>query len=158
MLENLITDRTQADVSRWAALRGKGWANMTAAEREEWAGGMKGAYNASDLNRVGAALNYLREQLTAARYMRGNEFTAREDWTTEEIPTVSDLAAYLGMIETVRGAFARFATTPQTPTNSGGLTYQEANDIEKILADVGALFENMIAARHYCGEVFSGEV
>ena len=34
MLSNLITDRTLDDFSRWLYLRDKGYANMTAYERE----------------------------------------------------------------------------------------------------------------------------
>lgn len=63
IIDNLITDRTQADVERVKALAAKGFAAMTAAERAEWLTGMKGAYNASDLNRVGTALNYLAGRL-----------------------------------------------------------------------------------------------
>lgn len=38
---------------------------MTAAEQAEWLTGMKGAYNAADLNRVGIALNYLAARLSS---------------------------------------------------------------------------------------------
>lgn len=37
-MRGLITDRTQQNVARRAELSRKGWANMTAAERNEWAG------------------------------------------------------------------------------------------------------------------------
>ena len=43
-------------------MRDKGWAEMTAAERAEWVAGMKGAYNASDLNRVASAMAYLSQR------------------------------------------------------------------------------------------------
>ena len=60
VIDTLVTDRTEADVSRYSELRDKGWAEMTAAERAEWAAGMKGAYNPnSDMNRVASAMSYL---------------------------------------------------------------------------------------------------
>ena len=62
-LQGLITDRTAADVNRVKALAAKGWAGMTAAERTEWLGEMRGAYNASDLNRVGSAVDYVAKRL-----------------------------------------------------------------------------------------------
>lgn len=160
IIRTLVTDRTAEDVARWLELRNKGYANMTAEEKAEWdAANMKGAYNPqTDMNRVGAALNYIRDQLVDVHYMTANAFTAKTDWTAADIPTVSDMADYLGMVETVRGALAQFATTPQTPADTGGLDYQEANDIEKILTDVWTLFENMVSAQHYSGEVYSGEV
>ena len=57
-LDNLVFDRTQSDVSRVQSLTRKMIAGTaTDAEKEEWLGGeMKGAYNAADLNRVGAAV------------------------------------------------------------------------------------------------------
>lgn len=71
IIDTLITDRTQADVNRALALSAKGWAAMTAAEREEFAAGMKGAYNATDLNRVNAAMEYLDTRLKAMGYTGG---------------------------------------------------------------------------------------
>lgn len=61
IIDTLITDRTQSDITRWRALHDKGWAGMTADEKAEWSAGMKGAYNATDLNRVNEALIYLRD-------------------------------------------------------------------------------------------------
>lgn len=158
MLENLITDRTQADFERWRTLRDKGFANMTEAEREEFSGDMKGAYNASDLNRVGAALNYLRGRLTGAGYLLGNEFAARATWKEGEIPTSEQLSYYLKAVETIRAAMSRKATTPQTPADVGALDYIGANDIERILLDIEELINNMLAARHFFGDLYSGEI
>lgn len=158
MFDNLITDRTILDFDRWRTLRDKEYENMTAAEREEWNGDMKGAYNASDLNRVGEVLNYLRDRLTAAGYLGGKEFTARTDWSVGEIPTTDAFSAYLGAVEKVRGALTQKTTTPPTPEDTGGLDYQGANNIERILLDVEDLINKMIAARFYMNELFSGEV
>ena len=56
-LDNLIFDRTAADVQRVKTLTGKLSAGTaTEEEKAEWLAGMKGAYNAADLNRVGAAV------------------------------------------------------------------------------------------------------
>ena len=160
MFENLITDRTQADVARWLTLRNKGYSNMTEEERAEWAAGnMKGAYNPPyDMNRVGFALNYLRDRLVEAKYLTPSVFSAKEDWTTADVPTEADLTKYLKYVSTVREALAQFPTTPPTPENTGGLDYQEANNIEKILVDIDQLITNMLAARYFCGELYAGEV
>lgn len=64
----LITDRTAADVARVQTLAAKNYAAMTDAEKAEWDADMKGAYNASDLNRVNAALEDLKTQLEGAGY------------------------------------------------------------------------------------------
>lgn len=158
MLENLITDRTAADVSRWRQLRDKGYAAMTEAERAEWdAGTMKGAYNASDLNRVGNALNFVRDRLESVGHIAANAFEAKTDWTAADVPTAGDLTRYLGYVSAVAEALAKFPTTPQTPTDTGALDYTEANAIEQILIDVDRIITNMLAARFYCGELYAGE-
>lgn len=65
IIVTLVTDRTQADVERVRELAAKGFSAMTSDEQAEWLAGMKGAYNASDLNRVGTALNYLAGRLAS---------------------------------------------------------------------------------------------
>lgn len=154
----LVTDRTAADVARWLTLRNKGYANMTEAERAEWDAGMKGAYNVADLNRVGEALNYVRDRLAAASYLSNVAFIAKTDWTTADIPTVDDMGVYLHHVSVVREAMAQYANTPATPSDTGGLDYQDANAIEQILVDVDQLITNMLDARYCVGDLYCGEV
>ena len=158
VIKELVTDRTLADVTRWRTLRDKGYANMTAEERAEWDAGLKGAYNYTDLNRVGEALNYVRDRLAAAGYMSTLDFTARTDWAEGVIPPPVDLVDLLQYVSIVRGALAQFRTTPPVPEYSGGLDYQEANAIEQIIFDVDKLITNTLAAFVYCGEIFCGEI
>ena len=70
-LDNLIFDRTQADVDRAKYLAGL-WQNGTftgtTAELAEWVTDLKGAYNATDLNRVIAAMDYLNEYFLGLGY------------------------------------------------------------------------------------------
>ncbi len=66
---NLIYDRTAEDVERALALSKKAEAGtLTDAEKTEWLAGMKGCYNASDLNRVEAAVKSIAAELNAAGY------------------------------------------------------------------------------------------
>lgn len=69
-LDELIYDRTQTDVTYAAELNrklGRGEA-LTAQELADWNAGLKGAYNAADMNRVDAAVRELGGMLTAAGY------------------------------------------------------------------------------------------
>lgn len=156
----LITDRTAADFQRWESLRNKGFENMTETERAEWlSGNLKGSYHSSDLNRVGEALNYLRDRLTEAGYMKyQTTFTARTNWNITSIPTAADLSYYIRAVHNVREAMAQFENTPPTPTDTGALNIDEANNIEKILIDIETLINNMMSARLYFGDVYSGEI
>ena len=131
---------------------------MTDAERAEWdAGTLKGAYNVGDLNRVGAALNYMRDCLAEASYISPYAFTARTNWTRGDMPNAADLTHYLNCVSLIREAFSRYDATPPTPKDRGALSWQEANDIEKILVDVYTLLNNMLFARFHCGDIYSGE-
>lgn len=159
MFDSLITDRTVYDFLHWKDLRDKGYANMTDAERQEWdSADMKGAYNASDVNRVGAVLNYLLDRYKTTGYLRGNEFVMRTDWTEAEMPTAADFTAYIKAIKTIHDAMAQKSTTPLVPRDTGSLDYQGANDIEQILLDIEDLINKMLKSRYYMGELFSGEI
>ena len=152
-LLGLITDRTQADVDRVKYLAAKGWAKMTAAEKAEWQAGPKGAYNATDLNRVGNAVNYLAGVLRqlpedmlaylAALDVAPDEFFAppydpavydiagKVNWTVEDIPTPVQLTEYLAHVALLRAAFD-YETDP-LPESMEYLTFGGANAIEKAL-------------------------
>lgn len=73
---NLIYDRTAADVERALALAKKAEAGtLTDAEKAEWLAGMKGCYNAADMNRVEAAVQTLAAELR--KYGYSVEYTDR---------------------------------------------------------------------------------
>ena len=138
IIDTLITNRTQADAERVKELAAKGFAAMTADERAEWLAGMKGAYNASDLNRVGTALNYLAGRLDSI-CGKSIAWTAKTDWAVTDIPDASQAGTYRQQIQDIRGALTYPAGTPDAP-ELGRLTYTGANDIERILV----LCENLI--------------
>lgn len=153
----LITDRVQADVDRVAQLAARVSAGTaTAAEQTEWASDLKGAYNASDLNRVGAAVAYVAGRLNGYGY--AVSVSPKQDWTANDIPTAGQMATYIQDVAALRGTIAVMDSTPPTPESASGLTWQEANNIERILLDVDELLTRMAAAWFYSGEIWSGEI
>lgn len=155
-LLNLITDRTQADVDYVSQLNILGWENMNAQQRSDYLAGLKGAYNATDMNRVGNAVSYVAQRLTNCGYMVN--VNPRLDWQIGDIPTVSDLTAYLDDVRVIRAVLAVSPATPPVPEDMDKLTYIEANNIEQILLDVNLLIDHIAAAWFYSGELYSGEV
>lgn len=141
IIDTLITDRTQADVERWAYLRDKGWANMSEDERAEWDSDMKGSYNASDLNRVGEAMNYLAGRFR--QYGYSVIIHPKTDYVPSDIPRESDMAQYLDDLRVLRSVFEVLSTTPEVPEDMEDLTQEEANDIERILLDINAVIEKV---------------
>lgn len=153
-MTELITDRSQADVDRVNALALKGWAKMTQAEREEWLAGLKGAYNASDLNRVESAVATLAEQLVALPdelkdYAAGilvawdgffsppydsanyTGISTKTDWARPDIPDEGEMARYLGNVALLQAAFS--ADYPSLPNGMKNLSFDGANAIERVL-------------------------
>lgn len=137
VIDTLVTERTEADASRYSELRDKGWAEMTTAEKAEWVAGMKGAYNASDLNRVASAMAYLSQRFASAGY--SVPVSSPTDWANGDIPTKGDMDTYLDDLRRIRAALAVMDTTPAAPGSMDYLTWAKANDIEKILVDVDDL-------------------
>lgn len=149
IIDTLVTDRTQADVERVKALAAKGFAAMTAAEQAEWLAWMKGAYNASDMNRVGTALNYLVGRLGTI-CGRSIAWTAKTDWAVTDIITASQAAEYRRQIQDIRDALTYPTGTPDAP-ELGRLTYTGANDIERILALCEELIVNVAKTFRHTG-------
>lgn len=154
-LLNLITDRTQADVDFVRQLAAKGWAAMTAEERAAWNGGLKGAYNASDLNRVGSAVEYVAGRLQDAGY--SVSVSPKIGWTEGEIPDPSSMAAYLSDVLAVRNALP-LSGLPELPETMEKLTYTDANAIEQVLLDVNAALDRIRAGAYYAGELYANDV
>ncbi len=153
---DFVIDRTAEDAARWKELHDKGWAAMTEAERIEWAGGMKGAYNHTDMNRVESAVADL-----AARFAeRGTilSLTTNTNWAGTGRPTKSDMRRYFGNVEALRQATGVTLNAPPTPTVDTLFDYQKANDLEEIILAVARWLDSVEESWYYSGELKSGEV
>ena len=142
---NLITDRTPADVAYAESNRDNATPN-------------KGAYNAADFNRVGAALNYLSDLLFSHGY--GPNPRLRDDWIATENMSYQDATTYLQTIRQIRVFYSTLPTTPDLPMdihelfNPGG--HVKANDIERFLLDIEGLITLMSSVFLRCGTTYSG--
>lgn len=132
---SLITDRTQADVTEKTA---------------------KGYYNASDLNRVGSAVEYIAKRLGSLGYAVSVD--TKTDWLETDLPTDAELETYRRNVVTLRRAIRVMAATPQPPGSMRYLTYAGANALEQILVDVDALLTLLQQSWYYSGEVYAGEI
>jgi hypothetical protein len=157
IIDTLIVDRTQADVEEVRRIRNKilsgGLSSLTSAERTAWLGGMKASYNYMDLNRVGEAVNFLRDELAELAVIV--DVTGKTDWTVTDTPTQEQMTTYLQNIEKLRAAFP--VTTENTPDTMRWLTIEKMNAIEKILKDVETVVKNIMNGWFACGELCCGE-
>lgn len=150
----LITDRTQADYEEWLTLSRIPWKRMTEAQKAKWSLPMKGAYNYTDLNRVGAAILALRALF--AQYGYAVTVSVRTDWTAGERPMPEEMESYLQSIANIRAVLTVRKTTPAVPSSMDDGTVSIWNNIEQILLDVEMLINNMIASFRYCGAAVCG--
>lgn len=79
-------------------------------------------------------------------------------WFQDDIPTQSIMDQYLTNLSELRSLFVQAATTPPVPPDMEWFTFQEANDIEKILVDIEDMMRRIEAAYLFSGDLFSGEV
>ena len=129
----LVTDRTQEDVT---------------------ARNSKGVYQAVDLNRVGAAVEYLQKRLFAAGVLA--DVSPRTDWTDSMWISAGEARVYLDTVKAMRAALAMPKGTPTAPDDMEKLTYAEANHIEMFLVILDALLTDMVFAYRHCGVTTCG--
>lgn len=152
----LITDRTETQVKRVQALAALGWDHMSEAERAEFSLLVqRGVYNASDLNRVLTAAEWLSGELVRRGYAPTFQPVGPDPWQDTDWPTDPQGRAYTANAERIRAALPTDA--PPAPEGLDGLTWKAANDIEEILVQADGVFPLLDASFIMAGEVMSGE-
>lgn len=105
IINELVYDRTQADVDRVYTLKNKiltgGLAALTAEEKAEYLTGMKGAYNYTDFNRLGEAITYLVEQMKKLD-IHDSSIVPKVDWVMGDTPTQSQVRNLLSCLTKLR--------------------------------------------------------
>ncbi|MDU7339015.1 MAG: hypothetical protein E7L17_12980 [Clostridium sp.] len=109
----------------------------------------KGYYNASDLNRI--------EQNSA--YLAGvfGVTISTRAWSRTDFPTPGEFERILSNLNTLQAAYFVYQTTPSTPQNPVN-EFHKANNIEQILHDLYALYEDNKRAIMYAGEPYAGQM
>lgn len=161
IIDTLIYDRTQADVDRvWELknkiLTGGGLSALTPEEYTEFMAGMKGAYNASDMNRVGEAINYLVERMKQLA-IYDDTIVPKTDWEIGEWPLQSQISNYLSCLNKVRAKLNLPADAPTVPTSLDNLVFETANEIEYLLYLVDQRITQTTAAFPYTGVRYCGQ-
>lgn len=77
-------------------------------------------------------------------------------WYESDIPTELSMERYLQNVSGIRDAITVLKSTPDVPESMGQLTYDKANDIEKILLDVEKQIGVMESTFVACGPATCG--
>ena len=79
-------------------------------------------------------------------------------WQREDILTYSQMLQMINNLKAIRQAITFPPDTPGAPDTLNRLTYQTANDIEKILQEIDTLIQLITAWQWHAGELYAGEV
>lgn len=152
MLE-FVTDRTQSHVNLLKRLSKIPYSSMTTSQQAQWYDeAAKGAYNYADLNRVETAVAALSKAL-------GLGLVTKTDWTKWDVPTVADMERYIGNVVAIRDACPWDLALPSIPATMNRLSYEGANNIEKLLQSVWAAhsIRTAVLGRGVLGEMVLGK-
>lgn len=119
-------------------------------------GTSKGYYRYTDMNRVQAAVAYLRGLYVSYGYDMIPSYTL-PTWAENDIPKKGQGDTYIRAVRSLDG-LVPIPGKPTLPTTMNGLNYSKANAIERFLAMTETTLESISGSWFYCDEVFSGEV
>lgn len=111
-------------------------------------------YNYTDLNRVEAAAAEVADLLTAEGYYI--TITVKTDWARGDLPYKSQMDRYIGNLHYIERQFAPVEGA-ELPETMAKLDYMGANNIEKFLAGIPPMVEEMIANYRQCNGFECGE-
>ena len=117
-MDKLIYNRTEEDVAY-------------AKNNQSSSTFLKGSYNYTDLNRIEEWCEYIATELEAVGYETSLNF--KTNWSMDDFPTQAQLERIRSNVDTLKTTFHAFTNVP---TNLNKMTYQKANDIEKILDEI----------------------
>ena len=135
VLADLIFDRTSFDLINGTA---------------------KGNYNADDLNRVAAAVNYVSEMFAQYGYNVPEAVTA--DWKTNDLPRKSKIDEHHAKTLAAIGLILYPGKPDKIPEALDKLTIEGANAIERALYELIIAGNNIPDSWYFSGELYGGEI
>ena len=129
----LVYDRTQADADRVQQMIRVGYQRLSLEQYTEWASLMsKGSWNYTDANRVGAAINFIRNLLAGSGLDMANVLPAPVSYDTRSDIRVEDVTR---LQESIRQLQQAFETNPTIVIMIPGPNwkYTQANQLEENL-------------------------
>lgn len=116
-MDNLIYDRTQLDVIELTS---------------------KAYYNYTDLNRIEQWCKYISDLLI--KYGYKIHLDIKTDWTNFDFPYKSEMERIRNNVKKLKQAYTSFTNVP---SNLDNMTWQKANDIERILHEIDYILKWM---------------
>ena len=112
-------------------------------------------YNHTDLNRVAQCVEYLAGALNGYGY--SVTVDVKTDWAQADKPRAGQMEMYLDNLQALIDNYYTLPDTPEKPASMNNLTWQGANNIEKLLVDIKEIIQRMEAGFRKCGTFKSGQ-
>jgi len=153
--EKLIFDRARADVDYALNLERN---NIYSEEN------LRGAYNISDRNRVGTAVNFIAKCLKNAGIYESRANIIKDDWNIYDIIIHEDNQKVLDSLKSLKILLPYNQNNQnnknkteeiEIPESLDSLTYQKANITEEIIFELYGVFSRFLDSWNYCGDGFA---
>lgn len=142
IIDQLVTDRIQDDVTRLEYIVSKPRSERTTEEQQELDSfSYKGGYSYKDLNRVGEAVLYLKDNIENLGFVIKLR-EVKTDWTEFDSPTPQQLEDYIFNVITVVSVL--ISSIDDLPSTVYNLTVDGANKIEEYLIELYAVIDKML--------------
>lgn len=135
----LITDRNQGDLDALEGLLSVPSSEWTPEQLAQFNQAVeRGAYNASDLNRVTSCVDYLASVFQDLGYAVPGYTASGITWANDNVPTQAQMAQYLSNVQALMDVLTTAQYSVELPESMALLTYASANNIETILEEINA--------------------
>ena len=147
LINSLIFDRTQDDADyALDCVR-----NAVYHEHD-----LKGAYNISDRNRVGGAINFISDCLVNNAGLYEARVKIKDNWDYPDIIKREHHEEILYALNFLK-YFLPYSKTSEVPENLNKITYQKANALEFILFDLCGVLARLFDSWLYCGDGYMSD-
>lgn len=149
----MIYNRTQADIDTAIAIRARLQSGDTLTEADinvlE-----RGTLTINTLNRIEQKQTELKELFNSIGYWDTDDIVNRQ-WHYDDFFKRADFDRILANLEILQNAYYIYANTPNVP-NANYRRFETINAVEKILADLEKMIEDMSDNYRYCGDAECG--
>jgi hypothetical protein len=147
-----LYDRNQSDIDYLKSLYES--IKSTGIIPEDYLGGLKGALNYSDLNRIENNCEYLSSLLNLYGYY--NSITVKTNWIVSDLITLEELNRIRHNVNTLLDCYINFSDKQEIIYNNN-LNFTQINTLEWNLYIINLYSEYMILGFRNSGEFYSGE-
>lgn len=152
--EDMITNRTQADVDEAVQIRNDKVKNFEALTDSDVSTLERGMLTINTLNRIEEKQAELKNLLNAIGYWN-TDITNKNSWAKDDIFFKENFQRIIDNENILRNAFFTYNDTPNTPDIS--FHYEDINALEKILFDLDVMINDVKSHYRECGNFECGE-